>query len=186
MDIDFQNGKNPPELAVCWYLGQMLATKNYFYIFLETFLKENALKQTHIKNLKIIREKSYGNKRIDLCLYITDDDNNKYGMVIEAKTHWPDDEQLRISVEKFRAEHRDYKEVFGLHFLSTIDPKQHNALQEHNWRFEIVKMKELLKSYCESGIEHGHSLRWASDLHQLLTYNKSLPNDKFSAHVLND
>lgn len=173
MKVDFQSGKNPPELAVCWYLGQMLATGNYINKFLDQFLNKRIIKRFNIESVNIVREKSYGNKRIDLCVYITDTNNIKYGIVIEAKTHWPNDEQLQASVERFRNEHNDYEQIFGLHFLSTLESKQHNALLEHDWKFDIVKIKEVLKSYCESGIESGHSLRWASDLHQLLTYEKS-------------
>lgn len=169
MSIIFHSGKNPPELAVCWYLGQMLATGNYLNVFLKNYIN----KEFDIKNVEIIREKSYGNKRIDLCIYITDTNDIKYGLVIEAKTHWPDDDQLQASVEKFRNEHNDYNEIYGLHFLSTIEHNQHNALPQHDWKFDIVKIKELLKTYCVNGIESGHSLRWASDLHQLLTYEES-------------
>lgn len=169
MTIHLQLGQNPPELAVCWYLGQMLATEHYLSVFLKKYLNQAIA----IKEVEITREKSYGNKRIDLCTYLTDTQNNKFGLVIEVKTHWPDENQLQTSVERFRSAHGDFKEVFGLHFLSTLEASQHVALVKQEWKFPIVTIKDLLKSFCESGIETGHSLNWASNLQQLLNYQHS-------------
>lgn len=166
MTVSLQLGQNPPELAVCWYLGHMLATEQYLPAFLKRYLHQ----EIDVKDVEIIREKIYTGKRIDLCLYITDVDNHKFGLVIEAKIHWPDDDQLQSSVERFREAHSDYKEVFGLHALFTLQKEQHEALDHHTWKFGIVTIQDLLKSFCENGIETGHSLHWASDLHNLLNY----------------
>ena len=163
------HAKNAPEIAICWYLDQMFGTEQFLVSFLENYLKQNI----DIKEVEIVREKSYGNKRIDLCFYITDMEGKDYGVVIEAKVHWPDEEQLLNSVERFKEEHPDFEKVFGLHFISTIDKKQIDALSDHKWKFEIVKIADFLKLFCLNGINTGHSLRWASDLHQLLNYERS-------------
>ena len=169
MKILFNKGKNAPELAVCWYVGQMLCTEHFIDRFVAKYIKQSI----HIEELRIEREEIIGNNRIDLCLYITDNQNRKYGIIIEAKVHWPNEEQLANSVKNFTTKNPNFEAVFGLHFISTIKHQETTPLSNWNGKFQLILIKDFLQLYFSSGIETGHSLRWASDLHQLLNYEQS-------------
>lgn len=165
MSKHFDCGSNPPELAICWYLGKMLETGN----FLEYFLKKYTDREISIIDADIKREYKIKNRRIDLCLFINKNEEKKYILAIEVKIHWPDENQLQEGLTLLKEENVNC-EIFGLNFLSTLEEKQHIALKDYSWKYTILTMKDLLKDFCMSGIEYGHSIKLAGDLHQLLTY----------------
>jgi len=56
IDFTFDYGGDPPELAICWYIGKMLATKKYLNDFLKRYLEKD------IESAKNVSEKFFGKK----------------------------------------------------------------------------------------------------------------------------
>jgi hypothetical protein len=159
-----ENMQFSPELAVTWIFGKMLCEPDFLHFFAHQYLGA----AIDIESAVIHREYGKGNKRIDVCVFLEDKLGKKYAIAIEAKVHWPGREQLLSSVAIVKDAHPDYHTVTGIYLLSTMDQKQLNALEDHDWIYPILTVKELLSSYCLEGIKQGYSIRLASDMQALL------------------
>jgi len=171
--IKLKTGKHVPGLAICWYVAKMLAEKDFLTWFVNRYSKSEDT--INIESAEIIREYAIGSKRIDICILLTDTENTKRAFVIEVKVHWPEQEPLNESLITFEQERPEYKgNIVGLHFISTVVRKQLEALcrVRNDFECEIIRVQEFIGDFCLLGIEKGFSLRWASDLHQLLEYEE--------------
>lgn len=165
---NLKHHKRPPsEIAISSYVERMLAND----IFLQHFINENCDSRIIVQKVEIWPELPLSHYKIDTCVFIEGENNERYALLIESKIHWPKNEQLTEYVDYFKEIYSDYTPI-PIHLLLSLENKQikaaKKACKDKEISYNILYIKDIICLYCNIAIEYNFSFQVAYNLHEYI------------------